>query len=176
VPTAVASVAVMATDLPLRRDRLTWRLLVVCVAAVASAAACSPGPEQALPTPEPDVSSAGPIIEVDTTGDPPGDLTVTDLTDGSGPIAGDGDLVRISYVGRGWQSGVAIGAWESPLFEFQLGDGSVIEGFDRGIEGMAEGGRRRIVVPPAFAYGQADLGQLTGDTLVFVVELVDLVS
>jgi peptidylprolyl isomerase len=166
----------MATDLPRRRNRLTWRLSMACVAVLAGQAACSPGPEQALPTPAPDASSVGPIIEVDTTGDPPADLTITDLTDGSGPVAEEGDLVRISYVGRGWRSGVPIGAWESPLFEFRLGEGSVIEGFDQGIGGMAEGGRRRIIVPPAFAYGQSDLGQLTGDTLVFVVELVDVVS
>jgi peptidylprolyl isomerase len=138
-------------------------------------AGCAPTPEQAAPTPAPDASSAGPVIEIDTTGAPPTELTITDLTDGSGDLAEDGDLVRVSYVGRGWRSGVQVGAWESPLFEFQLGAGDVVEGFERGIVGMAEGGRRRIVVPSALAYGDADLGPLTGDTVVFVVELVDVV-
>lgn len=138
--------------------------------------ACDPVSNDVAPTPQPEATTAGPIIEIDTTGEPPTDLTVTDLTDGSGEVAAQGDLVRVSYVGRGWQSGVEVGAWESPLFEFRIGAGEVVEGFERGIVGMAEGGRRRIVVPPAFAYGQADLGALTGDTIVFVVELVDVAA
>ena len=140
-----------------------------------SASACAPTPEQAAPTPVPDATSDGPVIEIDTTGTPPTELTVTDLTDGSGEVADDGDRVRVTYVGRGWRSGVQVGAWDAPLFEFEIGAGEVVEGFERGIVGMAEGGRRRIVVPSDLAYGDAELGALTGDTLVFVVELVDVV-
>ena len=151
-----------------------WRWILVGTLLL-SAAGCAPTPDEAAPTPVPDASSNGPVIEIDTTGTPPTELTVTDLTDGSGEVAEDGDIIRVSYVGRGWRSGIQVGAWESPLFEFQLGSGEVVDGFDRGIVGMAEGGRRRIVVPPELAYGDADLGALTGDTLVFVVELVDVV-
>lgn len=151
-----------------------WRWILVGTLLL-SAAGCAPTPDEVAPTPVPDASSNGPVIEIDTTGTPPTELTVTDLTDGSGEVAEDGDIIRVSYVGRGWRSGIQVGAWESPLFEFQLGSGEVVDGFDRGIVGMAEGGRRRIVVPPELAYGDADLGALTGDTLVFVVELVDVV-
>lgn len=151
-----------------------WRCILVGTL-VLSAAGCAPKPVESAPTPAPAASSDGPVIEIDTSGTPPTELTVTDLTDGSGEVAEDGDLVRVSYVGRGWRSGIQVGAWDSPLFEFQLGSGEVVDGFDRGIVGMAEGGRRRIVVPSDLAYGDADLGALTGDTLVFVVELVDVV-
>lgn len=151
-----------------------WRWIVIGIL-VLYAVGCAPTPQEAAPTPVPDASTAGPVIEVDTTGAPPTELTITDLTDGSGDLAEDGDVVRVSYVGRGWRSGVQVGAWDAPLFEFQLGAGEVVEGFDRGIVGMAEGGRRRIIVPSDLAYGGADLGALTEDTLVFVVELVDVV-
>lgn len=157
------------------RMTMTWRRAAAVLVLLVGIGACRTPADPAAPTPAPDATTAGPVIEVDTTGDPPTSLTVIDLTDGEGAVAAEGDVVRVSYVGRGWRTGIEFGAWASPLYEFRIGADEVVEGFERGVDGMAEGGRRQIVVPPDLAYGGADLGALTGDTLVFVVELVEVV-
>lgn len=63
-------------------------------------------------------------------------------------------------------------------FEFQLGAGNVIKGWDQGIVGMRSGGRRTLVIPPDLAYGasapSADIG--ANDTLVFTVDLEQVCS
>ena len=69
--------------------------------------------------------------------------------------------------------------WErGEAFEFGLGDGSVIPGFDQGITGMRVGGRREIVVPPDLAYGDAGVPPAIApdETLVFVVDLIGVRS
>ena len=61
-------------------------------------------------------------------------------------------------------------------FEFQLGVGQVIRGWDEGVQGMKVGGRRRIVIPPGKAYGRQGAGGVIGpdETLVFVVDLLSV--
>ncbi|MDH4148035.1 MAG: FKBP-type peptidyl-prolyl cis-trans isomerase, partial [Acidimicrobiia bacterium] len=61
-------------------------------------------------------------------------------------------------------------------FRFKLGGGQVIVGWDQGVAGMRVGGRRRLVIPPALAYGAAGAGGVIGpnEHLVFVVDLISV--
>ena len=111
-------------------------------------------------------------------GPPPEDLQITDLTVGSGTEAGPGDQVRVHYVGVAHSTGEEFDASYNrgePL-DFPLGAGRVIAGWDQGVAGMKVGGRRRLVIPPHLAYGDRGAGGVIkpGETLIFVVDLVDV--
>ena len=109
-------------------------------------------------------------------GDPPSELQVEDLTVGDGKEAVAGTTCSMHYVGHSWSTGQQFDAsWDrgSP-FEFRLGAGMVIRGWDEGVAGMKVGGRRRLTIPPALGYGQRGAGGVIkpGETLVFVVDLL----
>ena len=111
-------------------------------------------------------------------GPPPEDLEITDITVGSGPEAGPGDQVRVHYVGVAHSTGEEFDASYNrgaPL-DFPLGAGRVITGWDQGVVGMKVGGRRRLVIPPHLGYGDRGAGGVIkpGETLIFVVDLVDV--
>jgi peptidylprolyl isomerase len=111
-------------------------------------------------------------------GPPPTELEVTDLVAGDGAEAGAGHTVRVHYVGVAHSSGEEFDASYNrgePL-EFRLGAGQVITGWDEGVQGMKVGGRRRLVIPPHLAYGDRGAGGVIapGETLIFVVDLVDV--
>ena len=108
-------------------------------------------------------------------GQPPTSLTTDDLELGTGAVAGPKSHVGVKYILMGWAHGQQIDSnWTTPkLFSFALGTGGVIDGFDKGIVGMKEGGLRKISVPPAQGYGDSPPGGIdAGDTLVFWVRLV----
>ena len=95
-------------------------------------------------------------------GEPPADLQITDVWEGSGPEAKAGDRVQVHYVGVAYSTGEEFDAsWNrgEPL-EFQLGIGQVIAGWDQGVQGMKVGGRRQLVIPPGMAYGDRGAGAL----------------
>jgi peptidylprolyl isomerase len=111
-------------------------------------------------------------------GDPPDDLQIADITVGSGPQAGPGDNVRVHYVGVAYSTGEEFDASYNrgePL-SFRLGAGRVIPGWDTGVAGMKVGGRRQLTIPPHLAYGDSGAGGVIqpGETLIFVVDLVDV--
>ncbi len=111
-------------------------------------------------------------------GDIPFDLGVEDITVGDGAEAAVGTKVSVHYVGVAFSSGEEFDAsWNrgQPL-AFQLGVGRVIKGWDEGIVGMKVGGRRRLTIPAHLAYGDRGSGKVIkpGETLVFVVDLVDV--
>ncbi len=117
--------------------------------------------------------------EIDFPGDaPPADLVIEDLSVGDGAEASAGTTVSAHYVGVAHSTGEEFDAsWNrgAPL-EFQLGVGMVIQGWDRGIDGMKVGGRRKLTIPPQLAYGDRGAGGAIkpGETLIFVVDLMDV--
>ena len=108
-------------------------------------------------------------------GDPPSNLIKKDLVVGSGPAAKAGDTVTVQYVGDSWSTGKQFDAsWDrGQPFTFPLGQGQVIAGWDNGVAGMKEGGRRLLVIPPDQGYGAqgAPPDIAPNETLVFVVDL-----
>lgn len=109
-------------------------------------------------------------------GDSPSELVIEDLEVGSGTEAVPGKTVSVRYVGVSWSDGEQFDAsWDRDEdFDFRLGAGQVIPGWDQGIVGMREGGRRRITIPPGLAYGSRGAAGVIrpNETLVFVVDLV----
>ena len=116
-----------------------------------------------------------PVVET-SGGEAPADLDIVDLIIGSGDEAVNGRQVSVHYVGVSHASGAQFDAsWDrDSTFEFTLGAGEVIAGWDRGVAGMRVGGRRRLTVPPQLAYGDRGAGNVIkpGETLVFVVDLL----
>ena len=110
--------------------------------------------------------------------DPPADLVLDDITVGDGAEARPGTVVEVHYVGVAWSTNRQFDAsWDrQETFEFRLGAGQVISGWDEGVAGMKVGGRRRLTIPPHMGYGSAGAGGVIkgGETLVFVVDLLNV--
>ncbi len=109
------------------------------------------------------------------TGTPPDELVADDVVVGEGDAAKPGDHVTVHYVGVSFSSGKQFdSSWDRGApFDFPLGAGSVIKGWDFGVTGMREGGRRTLVIPPSLGYGARGIGPIApNETLVFVVDLV----
>ena len=109
-------------------------------------------------------------------GAPPAELQKTDIVKGKGRAAQPGDTVSVQYVGNSWSTGEQFDAsWDrgGEPFQFPLGAGQVIRGWDQGVAGMRRGGRRLLVIPPELAYGSQSPGPGIGpnETLIFVVDL-----
>lgn len=102
------------------------------------------------------------------------DIVFEDRIVGTGAVATTGSKVTVHYVGvfedgRKFDSSLDKGV----PFEFTLGAGSVIKGWDQGVVGMKVGGRRILVVPPALGYGSVAYGPIPANsTLVFEIELL----
>jgi peptidylprolyl isomerase len=118
-----------------------------------------------------------PTVEIPA-GDPPTGLVIEDLVVGEGDEATAGKDVDVHYVGVAWSDGKQFDAsWDRrDPFEFGLGRGQVIAGWDQGVAGMKVGGRRKITIPPHLGYGAAGAGGVIkgGETLVFVVDLLNV--
>jgi peptidylprolyl isomerase len=108
-------------------------------------------------------------------GDPPTELETEDVVKGKGATAKEGDNVTVQYVGVNWSDGAEFDAsWNSGQpFTFTLGAGNVIPGWDQGVAGMKEGGRRKLVIPPDLGYGEQGSPPAIppNETLIFVVDL-----
>lgn len=112
----------------------------------------------------------------DASGDPPTKLIEKDIKVGSGPAAKNGDAVTVNYVGQNWSNNEEFDtSWGKDPFEFTLGEGGVIKGWDEGVVGMKKGGRRLLIIPPDLGYGAQGQGSIpANETLVFVVDLVKI--
>ena len=111
-------------------------------------------------------------------GPAPDDLLIEDIVVGTGAEATAGQSAVVHYVGVGATSGEEFDAsWNrDEPFDFDLGAGQVIKGWDQGVVGMRVGGRRRLVIPSHLAYGERGAGGVIApnETLIFVVDLLEL--
>jgi FKBP-type peptidyl-prolyl cis-trans isomerase len=104
------------------------------------------------------------------------DYNAQDLVVGTGNPAVAGDSLTVNYIGtlddgRVFDDSYARGE----PFTFQLGAGTVIRGWDRGLVGMRVGGKRRLVISPTYGYGSQPAGTIPpNSTLHFDVELIAL--
>jgi FKBP-type peptidyl-prolyl cis-trans isomerase FkpA len=103
------------------------------------------------------------------------DLKIEDLKKGTGAIAESGKTVSVNYTGwltdgKKFDSSFDHGQ----PFEFKLGSGQVIPGWDKGVAGMKVGGKRKLIIPPGLGYGANGAGGVIppNATLVFEVELL----
>lgn len=152
----------------------------MCLCAVLLLSACT-GEDKPSPAASPSgsptlIATAKPKVTVPK-GPAPTELVKKDLIVGTGAAAFPGQVVTVHYVGLYYETGKEFeSSWDSGhTFPFRLGDGRVIEGWDKGLLGMRVGGRRQLVIPPDLAYGEAGTGhELGGQTLVFVIDLISV--
>ena len=102
-------------------------------------------------------------------------LIIEDLVVGNGAAAAAGQKVKVHYTG--WlTTGAKFDSSKdrNDPFVFPLGAGSVIKGWDEGVQGMKVGGKRKLTIPPALGYGARGAGGVIppNATLVFEVELL----
>ena len=109
----------------------------------------------------------------------PSGLQYDDTVPGSGKRAAAGTPVSVHYTGWLYENGVKGAKFDSSKdrndpFEFDLGAGRVIKGWDEGVQGMQEGGTRVLVIPPELGYGARGAGGVIppNATLLFEVELL----
>ncbi|MFW5719787.1 MAG: FKBP-type peptidyl-prolyl cis-trans isomerase [Candidatus Dojkabacteria bacterium] len=105
------------------------------------------------------------------------ELKTEDTVVGDGKEAKSGDTVSVHYTGTLKDGTVFDSSVERGTpFSFTLGNGEVIQGWDEGVVGMKEGGKRTLKIPSDLAYGERGAGQLIGpnEDLVFEVELLEV--
>jgi peptidylprolyl isomerase len=109
-------------------------------------------------------------------GPPPKELVIEDKKKGSGKTAKAGDEVSVNYIGVVYKTKEQFDAnWNSgEPFTFTLGAKEVIPGWDKGVQGMKVGGLRKLIIPPALAYGNQGIFPSipANSTLIFLVELL----
>jgi peptidylprolyl isomerase len=165
----------------------TGRTIALVAVAAVAVAGCGGTPKatppggggqgvQGLPLPrEASDINVKPVI-LKPQGAPPTGLQSRDLVQGNGKVAASGDTLSVQYVGVAWSTGKEFDStWDrgKKPFDFPLGQGMVIPGWDQGLIGMRVGGRRELVIPPALGYGAQGQPPAIGpnETLVFVIDL-----
>jgi FKBP-type peptidyl-prolyl cis-trans isomerase len=107
----------------------------------------------------------------------PGGLCYVDTKIGDGPEVKKGDVLSMNYTGK-LADGTVFDASDKHggPFEFKLGAGAVIQGWDEGIPGMRVGGKRTLTIPPEMGYGESGYPPVIppNATLVFDVEVVSV--
>ena len=140
--------------------------LAIAISAIALACSSDDGNGGGAPPP---VEGAGHITELG--------VGVIEVVTGVGPAITSGDVLEVHYTGwlndgRKFDSSVD----RAQTFTFKLDNGDVIAGWDDGVAGMAQGGIRRLVIPPEHAYGdRAREGIPPGSELVFDIELISFI-
>ncbi|MEO7096640.1 MAG: FKBP-type peptidyl-prolyl cis-trans isomerase [Polyangiales bacterium] len=109
----------------------------------------------------------------------PSGLKYEDTAPGTGATPAKGQTCVMHYTGWLWENGAKGAKFDSSLdrgqpFEFPLGLGRVIKGWDEGVASMQVGGKRTLLIPPGLGYGERGAGGVIpgGATLVFEVELL----
>ena len=108
-------------------------------------------------------------------------LQYEDTHTGDGDTAQAGHFVTVHYTGWLWDNGEKGAKFDSSLdrndpFEFGLGQGMVIQGWDEGVQGMKIGGKRSLIIPSELGYGARGAGGVIppNATLLFEVELLGI--
>ena len=103
-------------------------------------------------------------------------MVIDDIKIGTGAEVKNGDTVSVHYVGT-LQDGTEFdnSNKRGAPFEFTVGGGQVIKGWEEGLVGMKVGGQRILVIPPDKAYGENGIGPIPPNaTLVFAIELLEI--
>ncbi|WP_040794992.1 FKBP-type peptidyl-prolyl cis-trans isomerase [Nocardia higoensis] len=127
-----------------------------------------------------DIAVAGgfgenPTITLPDDCDAPTRLIVEDLVPGSGPGAQPGQELTMNYSLVAWSNGEKLDSSfdRGEPFGLILGAGQVIPGWEQGLEGVQEGARRLLIIPPELGYGARGSGGVEpNETLVFVTDAV----
>ena len=140
-------------------SRREFSLVFICLALAVASGACGSSPTSPSTAP----------------------FSQTDLRVGSGAEAAAGKVVSVHYTGWLYENERAGAKFDSSKdrgdpFEFDLGAGMVIRGWDEGVQGMKVGGTRRLVIPPQLGYGARGAGGVIppNATLIFEVELLSV--
>jgi FKBP-type peptidyl-prolyl cis-trans isomerase len=171
--------------------RKAWRMLGMRHSIVMMALAIASGCQRKVPEPEPPPAKASstpsataepePIPSASSSASAAAvtQLLKEDLKPGSGPSAKSGDRVSVHYTGT-LLDGTKFDSSRDrgTPFEFTLGRGEVIKGWDEGVVGMKKGGQRRLTIPADLAYGKRGSPPKIPPNapLKFDVELVDIVK
>ena len=133
-----------------------------------SGGSAAPSPQEIAGRPAPKIAKP--------TAPAPNQLRVRDLTKGTGAVVQAGDTLAVNYKGVVYSSGKEFDSsfTTGQPFQFQLGTGMVIPGWDRGLVGARVGARRELTIPASLAYGDRGSGAdiKPGDTLIFVIDVI----
>ncbi len=151
---------------------MNFRIVLLAAALLA----CDRAPKAVAGTPESLTYARELKVKLSDMEKRPSGLYIADVVPGSGDAVAAGQMARVHYTG--WLAdGMPFDSSTAgqPL-EFEVASGQVIAGWDEGVTGMKVGGKRRLVIPPHLAYGDAGAGGVIppGATLVFDVELVGI--
>jgi FKBP-type peptidyl-prolyl cis-trans isomerase len=153
---------------------------IVALAFVLSGPACQrkveePESRAIVPVPSSEVTAAP--ASASASASKPAGLVKEDIKVGTGPEAKTGDHVSVHYTGTltdGTKFDSSLDRKEP--FEFSLGEGQVIKGWDQGVVGMKKGGKRKLTIPSELGYGaHGSPPKIPPDaTLVFEIELLGI--
>jgi FKBP-type peptidyl-prolyl cis-trans isomerase len=103
-------------------------------------------------------------------------LKSEDLKVGTGAQVKSGDKIQVNYIGTLTDGTKFDSSYDRNVtFEFTVGAGEVIEGWERGVVGMKVGGKRKLTIPSSLGYGAQAVGTIPANsTLVFEIELVKI--
>jgi FKBP-type peptidyl-prolyl cis-trans isomerase FkpA len=120
--------------------------------------------------------SSSPSPKVANSSPATGGLVSTDEVVGTGDEAVTGKTVSVNYVGTLTDGTKFDSSYDrNQPFDFPLGGGQVIKGWDQGVVGMKVGGKRKLVIPPDLGYGASANGKIPANsTLIFEIELLSV--
>ena len=105
-------------------------------------------------------------------------VQITDLVEGQGKAVVKGALITTQYTGWLEDGSEFDSSWSRGRpFQCVIGTGRVIKGWDQGLMGMREGGKRRLAVPAALGYGERSVGKIPPNSaLTFEIEVLQVLT